>query len=171
MSVSIRNVLLALYVTTLVACGGGSSSQSDSTSQQSPSAAVQPNEQASQDDFSKEEALAAVSVQARDKIATDFLDRVFNESTSYVIVEFFYNDVLTNPPTPIAVHEKEEVKALLSPDYSVIREYRHFPLSYVQVRSRRTLVRLLNNDYVKRVTENGIYFYMDGEDITWVEGK
>jgi len=141
----LKNAIFPIFlIFALASCGGGDSAEVD---------------------FTKSEALAVLSADAVSKVPTlngsidtALLDRLFEQPTSAVIAEFVDysapNDSLESKKIIYARTKANVTTAFSVTEYEVLTEYDSLLLSFIQLKSRRALVKLLNQSDIKMIYEN-----------------
>lgn len=152
-----------LIVSLLPGCGGDD--PESALASQTPTAAVSGALPATPSDYSRQEALTALSASALSKVSTQYLNRLLDQSANQFFVDFTVSE-----PLPATLEARQalyaQVKALAAAEidasnYLVIRDYTVAPQAIVQVNTRRGLVALLNSPTVKEIDENRVYAISD----------
>jgi subtilisin family serine protease len=118
-----------------------------------------------QNDFSLAQAGSALSAQASAKTGKAFLSTLLNKPDTSFVVEFAAPatkpSLSADPATRMfamkadLLSAKQSVtKTLVQSEFEQLRDYDALPMSFIKVKSRRALVKLLNHDNVKAVYEN-----------------
>lgn len=150
---------ITLIVSLLAGCGGGDSNSA--VASQTPTVPAPDLSAATQADYSRQEAVAALSASALTKVGTEFLVRLLDQSVNQFFVDFAVSE-----PLPATLEARQalyvEAKARAAAEigvsnYVVIRDYTVVPQTFVQVNTRRGLVALLNSPTVKAIDENRVY--------------
>ncbi|MFC7517864.1 hypothetical protein ACFQUU_22915 [Herbaspirillum sp. GCM10030257] len=150
---------VTLFSALLTGCGGNDSNSAVvSQTPTTPAPGVSPT---TQTDYSRQEALAALSASALSKGRTDYLDRLLDQSVNQFFVDFTVVE-----PLPATLESRQllysEMKARAAAEigasnYQIIRDYTVVPQTFIQVNSRRSLVTVLNSPSIRAISENVTY--------------